>query len=237
MGRSELHRTESLLTQALRNRLKIMAWPNSPEVPHWQEEVPLFQLDAARAFQDSMRQRLDLALIYRRARHRFPAEIDGQPPLPLPETCLVALDDLLTEPQNVRSCNLRITRALRRQFVGSDARWRKLMLPLCLTLSLLVCCRAAAADSPVAPAPAECLNVLVHADRGWFVFFDSDSAALTPRATVIPKELAAGFLEDHGRIVVLNGNTDGVETSPEDRDLGVRRAKAVAAALEQAGIH
>jgi hypothetical protein len=66
VGRSELHRTESLLTQALRHRLKIMAWPNSPEVPHWQEAATLFQMDAARAFQESMRQRLDMALIYRR---------------------------------------------------------------------------------------------------------------------------------------------------------------------------
>ena len=98
VGRDELRRTESLLSQALRCRLKIMAWPNSPEVPHWQEEVTLFQMDAARAFQESMRQRLDLALLYRRARHRFPQQIDGQPPLPLPETCPLTLDELLSEP-------------------------------------------------------------------------------------------------------------------------------------------
>lgn len=98
VGRSELHRTESLLTQALRYRLKIMAWPDSREVPHWQEEVTLFQIDAARAFQESMRRRLDLALIYRRALHRFPQQIDGQPPRPLPESCPVTLDELLDRP-------------------------------------------------------------------------------------------------------------------------------------------
>jgi hypothetical protein len=48
VGRSELHRTEALLTQALRHRLKIMAWPNSPEVPHWQDAATLFQMDGAR---------------------------------------------------------------------------------------------------------------------------------------------------------------------------------------------
>ena len=73
-----------------------MARPNSPEVPHWQDAATLFQMDAARAFQESMRQRLDLALIYRRARHRFPKQIDGQPPLPLPETCPVTIDELLS---------------------------------------------------------------------------------------------------------------------------------------------
>lgn len=97
VGGSELHRTESLLTQALRHRLKIMAWPNSPEVPHWREDMVLFQMDAARAFQESMRQRLDMALIYRRARHRFPRAIDGVLPLALPDECPVALDVLLQE--------------------------------------------------------------------------------------------------------------------------------------------
>ncbi len=97
VGRNELHRTESLLVQALRHRLKIMAWPDSSEVPHWREEMLLFQMDAARAYQPSMRQLLDLVWIYRKARHRFPQQIDGRPPLPLPETCPVTLDELLAE--------------------------------------------------------------------------------------------------------------------------------------------
>jgi hypothetical protein len=97
VGRSELHRTESLLIQALRHRLKIMAWPNSPEVPHWQEEAVIFQMDATRAYQPAMKQRLDLAWIYRRARHRFPTHMDGQRPLPLPDTCPMTLDQLLSE--------------------------------------------------------------------------------------------------------------------------------------------
>lgn len=95
VGRSELHRTESLLIQALRHRLKILAWPNAPQVPHWEEEAAIFQMDAARAFQESMRQRLDLDWIYRKARHRFPTQIDGRDPLFLPETCPFTLDQLL----------------------------------------------------------------------------------------------------------------------------------------------
>lgn len=97
VGRSELHRTESLLIQALRHRLKIIAWPNSPEVPHWQEEAVILQMDAARAYQPAMKQRLDLAWIYRRARHRFPTHMDGQPPRQLPEICPMTLDELLSE--------------------------------------------------------------------------------------------------------------------------------------------
>jgi hypothetical protein len=44
-----------------------------------------------------MRQRIDLARLYRRALQRFPATIDGQPPLPPPAACPVTLDKLLAE--------------------------------------------------------------------------------------------------------------------------------------------
>jgi uncharacterized protein DUF29 len=97
VGRSELRATESLLVQALRHRLKIMAWPDSSEVPPWQEKAAIFEMDAASAYQPSMRQHLDMARIYRKARHRFPQRVDGQPPRPLPEVCPVTLDELLAE--------------------------------------------------------------------------------------------------------------------------------------------
>ena len=97
VGRNELRATQSLLVQALRHRLEIMAWPDSTEVPHWREEMIVFQFEAAQAYQASMRKRIDMAWIYRSARRRFPQQIDGRPPLPLPETCPVTLDELLAE--------------------------------------------------------------------------------------------------------------------------------------------
>ena len=97
MGHSGRHRAESLLIQALCHRLKIMAWPNSPEVPRWQEEPVIFRMDAARADQPAMKRRLDLAPIYRRARHRFLTQLDGQPSPPLPEIRPMTLDQLLSE--------------------------------------------------------------------------------------------------------------------------------------------
>jgi hypothetical protein len=42
-----------------------------------------------------MRQRLDLALIYRQALRAVPATMDGQPPQPLPDACPATLDELL----------------------------------------------------------------------------------------------------------------------------------------------
>ena len=42
-----------------------------------------------------MRQRIDIADLYRRALNRLPGEVDGQPPLPVPIACPVTLDELL----------------------------------------------------------------------------------------------------------------------------------------------
>ena|SRR5579859_2861129 len=105
----------------------------------------------------------------------------------------------------------------------------------CLPLLALLNSSPGLAQS-IQPASPECLKVLVHADRGWFVFFDGHSSELTPRANTILQELASVFLKDHGRAIVLNGNTDNAETSADDLGLGARRAETVAAALRDAGV-
>jgi hypothetical protein len=56
------------------------AWPLSREVSHWQAEARRFRGDAADRFAPSMRQRIDLAKLYARARRGMPDTIDGQPP-------------------------------------------------------------------------------------------------------------------------------------------------------------
>ena len=97
VGNEQLHAVESLLVQALLHDLKAEAWPLSRDVPHWRGEARRFRGDAASRFSASMRQRLDLAQLYRRALRAMPETIDGQPPLPVPETCPVTLDELLAE--------------------------------------------------------------------------------------------------------------------------------------------
>jgi Domain of unknown function DUF29 len=98
VGSEQLHAVESLLMQALAHMLKAEAWPGSREVPHWQAEARRFRIEASGRFAPSMRQRLDLTKIYRRALRILPDAIDGQPPLPLPPVCLHTLDELLAEP-------------------------------------------------------------------------------------------------------------------------------------------
>jgi Domain of unknown function DUF29 len=95
VGRSELRACESLLMQAIVHRLKQACWPTSSELAHWREEEIRFRQEAADAFSPSMRQRIDVARIYRRAMQRLPAMIDGNPPLSLPNEAAPALDELL----------------------------------------------------------------------------------------------------------------------------------------------
>jgi Domain of unknown function DUF29 len=86
-GSEQLHAVESFLVQSLLHDLKAAAWPLSRDVPHWRGEARRFRGDAASRFAPSMRQRIDMAKIYRRALHVMPETVDDQPPLLLPITC------------------------------------------------------------------------------------------------------------------------------------------------------
>jgi hypothetical protein len=97
VGRGEFRACESLLRQALIHILEIQAWPQSSAAPGWRAEVVRFRHDAADAFSPSMRQRLDIATLYRRAVQTLPETIDSQPPLPVPSLCPSTLDELLSD--------------------------------------------------------------------------------------------------------------------------------------------
>ena len=94
-GRSDLRAVQSLLPQALLHTLKAQAWPNTPYVAGWEAEALLFRAQARTAFSASMRRRLDVARLYADALNAMPANIDGQPPQPVPPTCPTTLDELL----------------------------------------------------------------------------------------------------------------------------------------------
>ncbi len=96
LGRSQLHAVRSLLIQALVHDLKAAAWPLARDVEHWRAAARRFRIDAADAFSPAMRQRLDIADLYAKALRVMPAVVDGQPPLPVPAVCPVALDELLS---------------------------------------------------------------------------------------------------------------------------------------------
>lgn len=97
VGQSERRACESCLLQALLHDLKALAWPQSPQVPHWRIEAHAFRYEAANALAPSTRQRIDVAALYREALRRLPPAVDGQAPLPVPQTCPVTLDEMLAD--------------------------------------------------------------------------------------------------------------------------------------------
>lgn len=64
-------------------------------VSGWRAEARQFRGDAADGDTPAMRQHLDLQNLYGRALAAMPDQIDGQPPLPLPQACPLSLDELL----------------------------------------------------------------------------------------------------------------------------------------------
>ncbi len=97
VGRNTLRACRSQLLQALLHDLKAEAWPLSHEVAHWRSEARVARINAADAYAPSMRQRIDVAELYAKARRAMPETIDGQPPLPVSAVCPLTLEALLAE--------------------------------------------------------------------------------------------------------------------------------------------
>jgi hypothetical protein len=97
VGTEPLHAVESFLVQALLHDLKAQAWPQSRDVPHWRAEAKRFCGDAISRCAPSMRQRIDMAKLYRRALRAMPDTVEDRRLLPVPESCPMTRDELLVE--------------------------------------------------------------------------------------------------------------------------------------------
>ena len=97
VGNEQAHAVTSLLRQALIHVLKAEAWPLYHDAPVWRADAINFRQQAADRFAPSMRPRIDLARLYRQALCAAPETMDGQLPLPVPQTCPVTLDELLSD--------------------------------------------------------------------------------------------------------------------------------------------
>jgi hypothetical protein len=98
VGNSELHAVTSLLRQAIVHLLKVAAWPDSRACTHWRAEAVGFLADAADRYAPSMRQRIDLEKIYKRAHQQVSALIvDDRGPADLSHANPFSLDALLAE--------------------------------------------------------------------------------------------------------------------------------------------
>lgn len=99
VGSDRLHAVEALLGQALRHMLKAEAWSQARDAPVWRADAIDFRQQAGRRFVPSMRQKIDVAQLYRQALRALPESIDGELPRPVAEACPVTLDELLAVPE------------------------------------------------------------------------------------------------------------------------------------------
>jgi Domain of unknown function DUF29 len=98
VGSSNCTRLSRSSCRRLSTRSRAEGWPNSRDAPNWRAEAVRFRCDAADRYAPSMRQRIDLAGLYRRALRTLPETRDGQHPLPVRQDCQTTLDELLAEP-------------------------------------------------------------------------------------------------------------------------------------------
>jgi hypothetical protein len=105
VGLSELNAVRSYLRQMLVHLLKLYGWPDSTASDHWRLELRGFQADAVQRFAPSMRQRIEVTTLYRRAYMQLEGlSLDNRPPRQFPEACPFSLDDLLEgDPRELES--------------------------------------------------------------------------------------------------------------------------------------
>ncbi len=94
VGLSQLSACQSYLRQAIVHLLKLHRQPEGQATGHWHSEIANFLADAQQRFSASMRQRIDLDVLYRRALRQL--RVDGQA-LVAPDACPFTIDDLLDE--------------------------------------------------------------------------------------------------------------------------------------------
>jgi hypothetical protein len=94
-GISLVRAVRSHIVRALLHDLKAEAWPESRDVPRWRAESRMHRDEGRDDYLASMEAKIDMAKLYQRALRGMPDTIDGVPPLPVPATCPVTLDELL----------------------------------------------------------------------------------------------------------------------------------------------
>ena len=95
VGNAQVHAVGSLLPRAIIHRLKALVRPAARDADNWRADAARFSGDVDDRFVPSLRQRLDLAHVRRRALRAVPAGMYGQPRPPLPAQCPWSPDELL----------------------------------------------------------------------------------------------------------------------------------------------
>ncbi len=106
VGRSQLTGCESLLRQAMVHLIKLRLGEDR-SVAHWRAEIASFLADAQARFAPSMRQRIEVQVLYVKAIRQLRGGSADLALERLPAMCPVTLDDLLDETINVAALEAR----------------------------------------------------------------------------------------------------------------------------------
>lgn len=96
VGLSELRACRSLLVQAMVHLLKLQLAPDAAPAAHRRAETAAFLAAARRSFAPSMRQRVDLAELWKDAVYEIQAEAEAAAAPRWPEACPFTLDQLVS---------------------------------------------------------------------------------------------------------------------------------------------
>jgi hypothetical protein len=116
VGKSELHRAESVLRLLLVHLLKIASAPNARSLDHWRREARLFQAELADSMSASIRAKLDLDRRWELAKDTADGELvreDDRVLSGLPDPCPLSFDDVLAERPDIDSLAEKIRIAAR----------------------------------------------------------------------------------------------------------------------------
>lgn len=100
LGSAELNSVKSLIRQILAHLVKTASDPGAAAEAHWRSEAVTFQLDLLDRYAPSMRQRIDMHSIWRRAVRGAASQLrdHGSELLPdIPLRCPFSVDDIVIE--------------------------------------------------------------------------------------------------------------------------------------------
>jgi hypothetical protein len=111
LGRSELKAATSPMRLILEHLIKLASAPAAPARGHWVEEILNWHAEIQASISPSMHQRIDLDLLWRRARRIAEASLAAHGDAMvqgLPDACPLALPDFLAEEFDWRGALARI---------------------------------------------------------------------------------------------------------------------------------
>jgi hypothetical protein len=112
LGLSELRSCKSWISLACLHLFKLQTAPGAADASHWTTEIEAFLTQLQNHYTPSMRQRIEVAELYRVARRRF-AQGDRDRLRGLPEECPYRLEDFLSEETTVADLLAKLSEAER----------------------------------------------------------------------------------------------------------------------------